>query len=72
MRRAGRKQAFVRMLNRFILRMLTQKYRYVKRYFYVLEGQRDRGSGPALVGREGREGGPSVTKDSNYQSFLSE
>ena len=29
------------MLNRFILGMLTQKYRYVKRYLYVLEEQRD-------------------------------
>src|SRR6266581_9432719 len=42
MRRAGRAQAFLRMLNRFTLRMLTQKYRYVKRYFYVLEGQGDK------------------------------
>src|SRR2546425_2543163 len=44
MRRVGRKQAFLQMLNRFILRMLTWKYRYVKRYFYVLEGQGDAGS----------------------------
>ena len=40
-RRAGQKQAFLRMLNRFMLRMLTQKYRYVKRYFYVLDEQGD-------------------------------
>jgi len=37
------------MLNRFMLGMLTQKYRYVKRYFYVLEEQRDT--------RESRRGG---------------
>ncbi len=40
-RRAGQKQAFLRMLNRFMLRMLAQRYRYVKRYFYVLDEQGD-------------------------------
>src|SRR6266571_6449968 len=41
MLRACRKRALLRMLNRFMLGMLTQKYRYVKRYFYVVEEQRD-------------------------------
>ena len=50
MLRAGRRQGFLRMLNRFMLRMLTQKYTYVKRYFYVLEGQGDTGSGAAAAG----------------------